>query len=325
MYSYKYNSIIKYENFSLSDLLNCIYERFKINIYNFINKYKIDIKVLYYLIYLIKKINERNNNKAVILYETNYINTLFYKDIYLYIRNIKYDKFYKYLYKIYNSNYRHIFKMILKTDKKYKVNNNDHYSNVKDIINMEYNLNNNHYYTTSNIFNIKIKDINIKRQLFPKLICYTPLKMTPEKRKEKKKMQKFSIKYNKLLKINKEIMNFIDNNLKTDFYKSKAKEIIYEYMYLLDKRIQNGNNNINIIRDTYKILYSELCNSWYGFYPEDDEEIHDNRIVNDIKTWKMYASHEDDDYNILTFEFLNFDLLLHNILKMEGSHCANLP
>jgi hypothetical protein len=262
--NYNSNPVIKYKKFSLLSFLECIYERFKKNIYNFINKYKINIKVLYYLIYLVKTIKEKTFIKDVILYENNNTNTIFYNDIYLYIKNVKYDNFYKYLYKIYNTNYKYIFKIIFKTYKNHK-KPNDYFINVKDI------------------------DIN--RPYNPKRICYSPLKQTPEQRKEKKRIQKFNLKYNKLLKINKEMMNFIDNNLKTDFCKAKIKEIIYEYMYLLDKRIKNGNNDINIIRDTYKGLYSELCNSWYFFYPDDEDENHDNKIVNDINTWKKYGIH----------------------------------
>lgn len=48
-------------------------------------------------------------------------------------KNIKYDDFYKYLQKIYNSNFRHIFKIFLKTNNNYK-NNNDHLCYINDII-----------------------------------------------------------------------------------------------------------------------------------------------------------------------------------------------
>lgn len=318
---YKSNPMIKYEKFSLLDFLNCIYDKYKIDIYNFTNKYKISIKVLYYLIYLIKEINKKQVIKDIILYKNSHINIVFFKNIYLYIEKIKYDNFCKYLYKIYNTNYINLFKTFLKSDnnnmillrnninifKKYKKINGSRCANlefksdydyVKDIVKIEYNILNSHYYTCINISTIKIKDVEINRPTIPKLICYTSLTLNSEERKQKKRLQKFNIKYNKLLKINEEVINFIDNKLKTLRYKKRIKEIIYENMYFLDKRIKNENKDINIIRDTYRQIYSELCNTWYGFYPDDEEkdEYYDDKIVNDISTWKKYASHEDDNY-----------------------------
>jgi hypothetical protein len=233
------------------EFLYHIYEKNIIQINRFIKKYKINISFLYYLLKFIKKVNERLYTQNVILYENKCI---FYNKIYEHIEKTKYERLYKYIYKIYNTNYINIFKVF------------------------------------------KVKDFNIVKNPDPKLICYKILKLKPEERKQKKKIQKFNIKYNKLKQINEEYYEWINKNLKTDFFKDKIKDIIDEQMKYLDKSIKDNGKNIDFIRNTYRTIYSYLCNSWEFIIIDNELERHDFKIVYNSDTWKKYGVHENEEY-----------------------------
>lgn len=293
--TYNNQPIIKYKRFSIMNFLYNMYNKFIKQINHFIKKYKININFLYYLLFLIKQINENYYPMDVILYKNKFV---FNKNIYDYINNEKIKKLYEYIYKIYNTNYINIFKVLNVTDNNHKVND-DYYNYVKDMVKIEYNILNKYYHTCLNIFDIKVKDINIVRRSTPKLICYNILKLKSVERKEKKRLQKFNIKYNKLIKINKEIFMWADKTLKTTIYKDNVYNIINEHMNHLDEIIEIHGKDINFIRNTYRTIYSYLCDGW-EFYPRyDNDEKHDFNIVYNSDTWRLYGSHEDEEFKKL--------------------------
>lgn len=301
-YKYENQHIIKYNNFCIKKFLYNIFINFKNMINAFIKRYNINIIFLYYLLDLIKKINEKHYSKDIILYKNKFV---FNEIIYEYIDYEKYKRLYEYIHKIYNTNYTILLKILYNEKKKIKkvpeIENlsNNYYNYIKEIIKIEYNMLNNYYYTSSNIFEIKINDIEIVRRDIPNLVCYNPLKQSPNERKEKKRIQKFNNKYKKLLKINEETFIWIDKTLKTELYKNKAKYIIIEQMIYLDKIIEIHGKDINFIRNTYKSIYSYLCDSWEFISRDDSFEKHDFKIVYNSDNWKKYGSHENDEYKRL--------------------------
>lgn len=262
------------------------------------NIYNIKIKNSYTLpksFYTHSSLYEQYSNKPIIKYIPFSINK--------YLYNI-YNKF-KDLINIFIKKYKinivflyYLLTFIKKVNEKIYVNGlyNDHYIYAKDIIKIEYNMLNNYYYSCLNIHDVKIKDINIVRPLIPKMICYNTLRQTPEERKQKKKIQKFNIKYNKLKQINEEYYEWINKNLKTDFFKDKIKDIIDEQMKYLDKSIKDNGKNIDFIRNTYRTIYSYLCNSWEFIIIDNELERHDFKIVYNSDTWKKYGVHENEEY-----------------------------
>lgn len=270
-YSYNNQPVIKYNKFSLMKFLYNIYNKFIININDFLKKHKINTKCLYYLLILIKELNEKYYSKDIILYKNKFV---FNKNIYEYIINEKFKRLYEYICKIYNTNYINIFNVILESTK-----NNQLllYNNV------------NIYMIYTFLYEKHKKIENNSKSI----------KMSTEQRKEKKKLQKFNVKYNKLLKINEETLIWTEKTLKTNLYKENIYNIINEHMEKLDEIINIHGKDINFIRNTYRTIYSYLCDGW-EFYPKDDElEKHDFKIVYNSDTWKRYGSHEDEEFKRL--------------------------
>lgn len=143
----------------------------------------------------------------------------------------------------------------------------------------------------SNLNNIIIKDIYEINGYFPKLICY--ISKNPEERKNKKKLQKFNIKYNKLLQLNNKTIDLYKSNV----YFKYINNIIDSNMKILEKKINKKGKDIQFIRNTYNCIYNELVQlEW-----EVDNKLNkkDYEIINNIESWRDYAIHEDEEYKKL--------------------------
>lgn len=240
--SYENQPIIKYNRFSLMKYLYNLYNKFKTNIYNFVKKYNINICFLYYLLLLIKEQNKKVYPKDVILYKNNIINYIFNEKIYEYISKIKYNIFYKYLCKIYNTNNNNIINNVLINDK------------------------NNQIIIYNNNFNARLK-----KYIFNK-------KKRIKQRKSKKNKKELKIKYIdvKVSDLNNEMLNEkIDSgwmNIKIwpmspNYYKDFLNyEIKFFHCYytnnIKDKYVilfyKNEKNIINYKEITYRQLFDLL-------------------------------------------------------------------
>lgn len=115
-------------------------------------------------------------------------------------------------------------------------------------------------------------------------------------KKNRKQIKKFDEKYKKLIKLNEDTLKWIDENLKTNYYKYNVKRIIESKMSFLNNKIKNKEKDINLIRNAYSNIFKSLCDSWEFFSNTEEDNKHDFKICYNIQTWKMYAIHEDDDY-----------------------------
>lgn len=169
----------------------------------------------------------------------------------------------------------------------YKMNLNKYYKEVIDkyyVFDFENIIKNINYKTytyedyISDIVNIEDNIIKIKNE-----------------RRNKKYIKKFNDKYNKLIKTNEDVLIWIENNFKTDYYKDKVIEIINENMYILEQKIEKYGKDIEFIRYVYKWMFTELVNAWEYFDNTEPDDKHDFKLCYKTETWKMYAIHEDDD------------------------------
>lgn len=115
-------------------------------------------------------------------------------------------------------------------------------------------------------------------------------------RKNIKQIKKFDEKYKKLIKLNEDTLKWIDENLKTNYYKNNVKRIIESKMLSLNNKIKTQEKDIKLIRNTYSNIFRNLCDSWEFFSNIEEDNKHDFKICYNIQTWKMYAIHEDDEY-----------------------------
>lgn len=115
-------------------------------------------------------------------------------------------------------------------------------------------------------------------------------------RRNKKYIKKFNDKYNNLIKLNEETIEWANEALKTDYYKNSIIRIINENMDWLNSKIEKNGKDIEFIRKTYRFLFQELCDEWETLNPVDDDDKHDDKICCKTETWKMYAIHENDDW-----------------------------
>lgn len=290
------NKLIKYNKYCKKHNIPKYKKHFYYNNYN--EKYvflKIDLKYLYknikpglkhiilltamqpYIIdlekdisFYILKIDEENENKIVDTETSNFLksdknNILKYiNNLYLLIKNEKYfDEIKSFMLNIIN---------ILEMEKN-KINIKDYISNI---INKQLN--------PSIIYDI------LDKQKRDRLNSNLDNMVDSEKRKKKKRLQKFNKKYNKLIELNDKTIK----KYKSNFYINYINKIINSNIECLNKKINKYGQNIDFIRNTYSNIYNELLQ--LGWEVNDKLNKKDYEIINNINSWKEYAIHEDEEY-----------------------------
>lgn len=259
--TYENKPIIKYNNFSLMKYLYNIYNRFKENINNFVKKYNTNICFLYYLILLIKKLNEKDEINDVILYE-NKQKYIFNNKIYEYIVETKYDNLYKYIYKLYNKNSINIFNTLLNTNKNNQVivYDNVFKSRLKKYIEnkKKRNRKKKSKHNKNKILDIKHKDMVNVNDLNNKIMSehidsgFICIKIWPMEYKYYNDFLEYEIIYFHCF-----ITDDINDKFVLLFYKDKkdlfnCKEITYKHLYNLLIREYNKESVIKFIKYYYR-------------------------------------------------------------------------
>lgn len=192
----------------------------------------------------------------------------------------------------------------IKDDIENIVNKHLHENYIYNIVNnikLNNNLNNIKYNTKiyrEYIDNRKVLvfDKETKLLTYPNCKLFVNKKiLTPEEKKNKKVLQNFNKKYNKLLNLNNNTIEWSNTKLKTKYYKNRIENILSKYMYYLDTDINKNGKNIRYIRNTYIGIYSEMLNSWEFDNTDDEDEIYDFKLIYNNE-WKEYGVYESDEY-----------------------------
>lgn len=311
----------------ISDFTNKTY-----NIYNHLYNYdynfnKIYICKLYNLNKSIRIIeyndyvysNNRVENKIIkynIISVNDFINEIFLKYENYLLKNYKINVFtlLKILYIIYlfDKNYKILSfssKLNIVDYIKHIINNSVNVEGLYNIVNIkketpknkiDYNIKNNYYYISKNIFDIKIKDIDIKRRTNPRLICYQykndnkiinhKKEINKIKLKRKKEEKKYKTSLDRLYNLNTNANKWITDNVKSFHYKYKAINLIRCCMDEFERNIiYEPENKMEHLRIAYKNIYIELTENFEHDTPNTKQE---------KKDYDLLLKQKWEDYNI---------------------------